>query len=112
MRSARAQFAGNFFGCAGFEIIDNPGFKSVDVACEAALKVGADITVICSSDEEYADIAPKVQDILKGKSIIVVAGFPKAIVDELKQKGIQHFIHVKSNVLEKLGEFQLLLNIK
>ena len=111
MRSARAQFAGNFFGCAGFEIIDNPGFKSVEVACEAALKAGADITVICSSDEEYADVAPKVQDILKDKSMVVVAGFPKTIVEELKQKGIQHFIHIKSNVLDKLNEFQLLLKI-
>jgi methylmalonyl-CoA mutase len=112
MRSARAQFAGNFFGCAGFEIIDNPGFKSVEVACEAALKAGTDIAVICSSDEEYAVLAPKILELLKDKSIVVVAGFPKAIIEELKQKGIQHFIHIKSNVLEKLNEFQLLLNIQ
>ncbi len=111
MRRARAQFAGNFFGCAGFEIIDNPGFKSVEVACETALKAGADITVICSSDEEYADFAPKVLDLVKDKSIVVVAGYPKAIVEDLKQKGIQHFIHVKSNVLETLGKFLEMLSI-
>jgi methylmalonyl-CoA mutase len=56
-------------------------------------------------------VAPKVQDILKGKSIVVVAGFPKAIVEELKEKGIHHFIHVKSNVLETLGKFLEMLSI-
>ncbi len=111
MRGARAQFASNFFGCAGFEIIDNQGFKTVEQATNAALKTKADITVICSSDEEYAGIAPDVYDIMKDKTIIVIAGFPKAIIDQLKEKGIQHFIHIKSNVLEKLNEFQLLLNI-
>ncbi len=111
MRSARAQFASNFFGCAGFEIIDSSGFKSVDAACEAALKSGADITVICSSDEEYAEFAPKIYDHLKDKSIVVVAGYPKAIMEDLKQKGIQHFIHIKSNILEILSKLQEMLKI-
>ena len=30
MRKARAQFACNFFACAGFEVKDNNGFKTVD----------------------------------------------------------------------------------
>ncbi len=111
MRRARAQFSGNFFGCAGFEIIDSPGFKTAEIGCEAALKEKADITVICSSDEEYAELAPKVLDLVKDRSIVVVAGFPKAIVEDLKQKGIQHFIHLKSNILETLIKFQEMLKI-
>jgi methylmalonyl-CoA mutase len=40
-----------------------------------------------------------------------VAGYPKDIIEELKLKGIEHFIHIKSNVLETLKEFQKVLKI-
>jgi methylmalonyl-CoA mutase len=111
MRRARALFAGNFFACAGFEIIDHPGFKSIEQAVDACREAKADIAVICSSDEEYVDLVPKIFELLKDQSIAVVAGYPKAIVEDLKQKGIQHFIHVKSNVLDVLIGFQKILKI-
>lgn len=111
MRRARAMFSTNFFGCAGFEIIDNQGFKSVESGIKAAIKNNADIVVICSSDDEYATIAPVIYEGLKGKAIIVVAGYPKLIIENLKEKGIKHFIHVKSNVLEDLQKFQAELGI-
>jgi len=112
MQRARAQFAAGFFACAGFEIIDNTGFKSVEEGVRKCLNAKADITVICSSDEEYEEFAPRVFDELKNKSIFVVAGYPKAIIEDLKQIGIKHFIHIKSNVLETLREFQEMLGIK
>ena len=111
MQRARAQFAAGFFACAGFEIIDNTGFKSVEEGVRKCLNAKADITVICSSDEEYEEFAPRVFDELKNKSIFVVAGYPKAIIEDLKQIGIKHFIHIKSNVLETLREFQEMLGI-
>jgi len=40
-----------------------------------------------------------------------VAGYPKAILEKLQGRGINHFIHIKSNVLETLIEFQNLLGI-
>ena len=58
MLRARAGFITNFFGCAGYKILDNPGFASVDQGVETALSSKAEIVVICSSDEEYAAIAP------------------------------------------------------
>ncbi len=111
MRRARAQFASNFFGCAGFEIIDNIGFDSVEEALSEFDKVNADIAVVCSSDEEYAKYAPEFYEKLNGKAIVVVAGYPKEIIDDLKSKGIEHFIHVKSNVLETLKQMQAALLI-
>ncbi len=111
MRKARASFACNFFACAGFDVQDTKGFKTAEEGVKAAKKVKADIIVICSSDEEYAELAPAVKA-LTGDEIIVVAGYPKAIMDEMKAKGIEHFIHVKSNVLESLTEFQNKLGIK
>ncbi|MCD4729204.1 MAG: acyl-CoA mutase large subunit family protein [Bacteroidales bacterium] len=112
MRRARSQFAGNFFSCAGYEIIDNNGFKTVEEAAKACLNEKADIAVICSSDDEYADIAPKLYDLLNEKMIVVVAGYPKAILEELENKGLKYFIHIKTNVLETLKIFNKELGIK
>lgn len=112
MRRARAMFAGNFFACAGYEIIDNNGFSSVDQGLEAAFEKQADIIVLCSSDEEYKTIAPEVLEKTGSKAIVVLAGYVKDLVEELKTKGMKHFIHIKSNVLEKLKEFQNLLGIE
>lgn len=110
MRLARSQFSGNFFGCAGYEIIDNLGFAAVKEGTDAALKAGADIVVLCSSDEEYSTAAPEAYEALKGKAHLVVAGAP-ACMEELKAKGIEHFIHVRSNVLETLQGFNKALGI-
>jgi methylmalonyl-CoA mutase len=110
MRLARSQFSGNFFACAGYEIIDNPGFQSAKEGVEAAFAAKADIIVVCSSDEEYPGIAPAVADLVKDKAIVVVAGAP-ACMDELKQQGIAGFIHVRSNVLETLKSFHAKLGI-
>src|SRR5690606_15276763 len=76
MRLARSQFSGNFFGCAGYEIVDNLGFNTVEEGVEAAVKAGADIVVLCSSDEEYAEAAPAAFKALNGRAIFVVAGAP------------------------------------
>ncbi|MBM3435682.1 MAG: methylmalonyl-CoA mutase small subunit, partial [Bacteroidetes bacterium] len=112
MRRARALFSGNFFACAGFEINNNPVFNSADEAVIACIEAKADIAVICSSDEEYATLAPVIFEKLKEKMIVVVAGYPKAVVEELKQKGLIHFIHIRSNVVDSLTYFQKLLGIE
>lgn len=111
MRKARATFACNFFACAGFEVVDNFGFKTVDEGINATLEANADIVVICSSDDEYATIVPEIYEKLNGKAITVVAGYPKDCIDDLKAKGITNFIHVKSNVLEILSNFQNQMNL-
>src|SRR5574344_400266 len=92
MRKARAGFATNFFGVAGYEIVDNPGFKT---------------------DEEDAEIAETVCKELKGKvKAIVLAGYPKDQVDTYKGYGVDEFIHVKTNVLTSLTAFQQLMGIQ
>ena len=110
MRKARAQFACNFFAVAGFDVMDNNGFKTVEEGWKAAQEAGAQIVVICSSDDEYAEFAPAAFDAIGGKAIFVVAGAP-VCMDELKSKGIQHFISVKSNLLAELKNYQSLLKI-
>lgn len=111
MRKARASFSCNFFACAGYEVIDNNGFETAEEGVKAALAVKADIVVVCSSDDEYTEFVPLVNNLLKDKSILVVAGAP-ACMEDLKAKGISNFIHVKSNVLETLKGFHSLMGIK
>ena len=104
MARARAQFSCNFFACAGIRVQDNNFFKSVEEGVEAALASEAQIVVVCASDDDYAEVAPKVQELLGGKAILVVAGAP-ACTEELQAKGINNFISVKSNVLETLRSY-------
>jgi methylmalonyl-CoA mutase len=108
---ARAQFACNFFAVAGYEVVDNNAFESVEAGVKAALDAKADIVVICSSDEEYAGFAPEAFGQLKGKTIFVVAGAP-ACTDDLKAAGIENFISVKTNLLESLTAYNNKLGIK
>lgn len=109
-RQARAQFSSNFLACAGYKIIDNLGFDTVEAGVDAALKAGADIVVLCSSDDEYATYAVPAYQYLNGRAMFIVAGAP-ACMDELKAAGIENFIHVKCNVLETLKEYNAKLGI-
>src|SRR5690554_5887367 len=105
MRLARAQFSSNFFASAGYEIIDNLGFNTVAEGVKTARENGVDVVVLCSSDEEYETYAPEAYDLLNdGDELFVVAGAP-ASMEQLKAHGIEHFVHVRSNVLETLKIF-------
>ena len=110
MRQARAQFSCNFLACAGYKVIDNLGFKTVEEGVDAALEAKADIVVICSSDDEYAEYAVPAFKYLDGRAMFVVAGAP-ACMEDLKAAGIENFIHVKCNVLETLKEYNAKLGI-
>ncbi len=104
MRQARAQFSCNFLACAGYEVIDNLGFSSVEDGVNAAIEAHADIVVLCSSDDEYAEYAVPAFNALAGRAMFIVAGAP-ACMEELKAAGIENFIHVRCNVLETLREY-------
>ena len=102
MRLARAQFSDNFFACAGYELIDNNGFKTVKEGIDAAMEKKADVVVLCSSDDEYAALIPDAVKELDGRAELVLAG-PET--DEFKAMGITNFINVRTNVLATLKAF-------
>ena len=110
MRQARAQFSCNFLAAAGYKVMDNLGFKTVEEGVDAALEAKADIVVICSSDDEYAEYAIPAFQYLNGRAMFVVAGAP-ACSEDLKAAGIENFIHVKSNQLETLRAYNAKLGI-
>ena len=110
MRQARAQFSCNFLAAAGYKVMDNLGFKTVEEGVDAALEAKADIVVICSSDDEYAEYAVPAFKYLDGRAMFIVAGAP-ACSEDLKAAGIENFIHVKSNQLETLRAYNVKLGI-
>src|SRR5690606_10604314 len=69
MRTARATFATNFFGCAGFVLQDHVGFESIEAGVEAVRAEQPDIVVLCSSDEEYPALAPQLTAQLKAAGL-------------------------------------------
>ena len=107
MRKARATFATNFFGCAGYTIEEAPMISSLEEGIEKALNAEADAIVFCSSDEEYAQMTVAARAIKEKQPQvqIVVAGNPKEIMNELDEAGVQHYVHMRTNTLETLQRF-------
>jgi methylmalonyl-CoA mutase len=103
LRKARSAFAANLFGCAGFEIL-----------IAESLTGDPDAVVLCSSDPEYATLAPRVirelRDAGKGTPVIV-AGNPTDSIAQLKQAGVADFVHMRSNAAEVLGAWQERLGV-
>jgi methylmalonyl-CoA mutase len=108
MRLARSQFSSNFLACAGYKVIDNLGFETVAQGVEAARKAGADVIVLCSSDDEYAVYAPEAHGLIGDREILIIAGAP-ACMEDLKALGITNYINIRSNVLETLQELNVRL---
>jgi methylmalonyl-CoA mutase len=88
-------------------VMDNNGFASVDEGLVAARAANAKIVVVCSSDDEYAEIIPELAGKLNSE-ILVVAGNPSCR-PELEAAGVKNFIHVRSNLLDELLKFQNLV---
>jgi methylmalonyl-CoA mutase len=94
MKMARANFCLNFFGCAGFEIVESEQFTGT----------GADLIVLCSSDPEYVALAKEVCPAVTVP--VLVAGNPKEQIPELEATGVQGFVHILSDAVETLTYWQ------
>lgn len=97
---ARADFSTGFFDVGGFEILTNSGFKDVPAAAEAAIASGAEIVVVCSTDDTYPEIVPALTQAIKSakpQTQVVLAGYPTDFVEAFKAAGVDEFIHIKAN---------------
>ena len=110
MSAARSQFSTGFFACGGYKVIENTGFGSVDEGVDAAIKSDAAFVVICSSDEEYAELVPQIYDRIKDKAEIVVAGNPSS-AEDLRRSGIRYFISVHSDIVDTIEQFHKLAGL-
>ena len=107
---ARADFVTGFMEVANFDVLKNNGFPTVEECAEAAVASGADIAVICSTDDSYPELVSPLTRAIKAKApsmIVFLAGAPK---EEFKQSyldaGVDDFISVRSNCLATLTDLQ------
>ena len=110
MRKARVGFSLNFIACGGFEVATKSSEPTVDAAAKVIAEAKADVVVLCSSDDEYLPMARPLIEKLGGKVPVIVAGSPAA-TDELKAAGVADFIHVRSNALEFIANWQKRLGV-
>lgn len=109
MRGARATFASNFFACAGFAI----AMQCFDSANNIAA-ADADLIVLCSSDVEYLEMATAVAaklQVLGRETPVIIAGNPES-TEQLRAAGVADFVHIRSNPIEVLTNWQQRLGMK
>ena len=114
MRAARATFSRNYLGCAGLAIHESTGYADVEAGLDAAEQAGADLLVLCSSDEAYRTLVPDLAAARDARGLsqpIVVAGYPADDVSALRTAGAAAFIHRRAPLLDTLSHLQSLLGI-
>jgi methylmalonyl-CoA mutase len=111
MSRARAQFAANFFGCAGYQISDHSTFSSVKEGMALLEKEQARIVVFCGADDEYDQWVFDAVKMMGNQHLPVLAGYPEKLLDAFRQAGISHFVHSRCNVLTTLKQYQKLMGI-
>lgn len=108
---ARADFSAGFFATGGFEMIAKQSFETAEQAAEAAVKSGASIVVLCSTDDTYPVLVPAFAPAVKAanpKITVVLAGWPTdaAVITAYANAGVDEFIHIRANVHAMLAKFQ------
>ena len=109
MRKARAAFAYDFMGISGFKIIDEQSHCCADKAAEESANSTSDVVVICSSDKDYTETAVDfVRNFrtINTDKVLLLAGNPSDIADELIEAGLDGFINIKSDVIDTISKVQ------
>lgn len=107
---ARADFSAGFMEVAHFEILRNNGFAAPEEAAGAAVASGADVAVICSTDDTYPELVPPIARSIKEKApemFVLLAGSPAPeYKDSYVEAGVDDFIHVRANCYDILKTIQ------
>jgi methylmalonyl-CoA mutase len=104
--TARATYAKNFFEAGGFEVVAAGSYREAAAAAKAFADSGANVAVICSSDQLYPAVVPTLATRLKtaGARTVVLAGAPGANEAAWRAAGVDRFIFMKCDVANTLRE--------
>jgi methylmalonyl-CoA mutase len=105
-RSARASFAQNVLGVAGFEIHAPLTFDTPSAVADRAAELSPDLVVVCSADAEYPSLVPALRSALAEHGVsplLLVAGNPAQMEDEV---AADEFIHQESPLRATLEVLQ------
>lgn len=105
-RSARASFAQNFLGVAGFKIHAPLTFDTPSAVADRAAELSPDLVVVCSADAEYPSLVSALRSNLADRGcspLLLVAGNPAQMEDEVAE---DEFIHQGSPLRATLEALQ------
>lgn len=98
---ARADFSAAFMEVAGFQVLRNDGFATVEEAVQAAAASEADVAVLCSTDETYPELVPPLAAGIKAARpdmAVLLAGAPAPEhKEDYVRAGVDEFIHLRAN---------------
>jgi methylmalonyl-CoA mutase len=106
---ARADFSRGFFEVANFNVIGNDGFPTAEEAAKAAIESGADVAVICGTDDVYPEIVPVIAKAIKAAKPsvkVMVAGAPGENKEAFDAAGVDGYVHVGANCYQILKAIQ------
>ncbi|MCP4976907.1 MAG: hypothetical protein GY931_12160 [Maribacter sp.] len=109
MRKARAAFAYDFLGVSGFNVLQEQSYSSAQEAAEQSAKSDSSVVVICSSDQDYEESAiayVKWFRALNSEKVLLLAGNPTNIIDELTEAGLDGCVNIKSDVITTISSIQ------
>jgi methylmalonyl-CoA mutase len=109
MRKARAAFAYDFIGVSGFEVWQEQSYSSVQEAAAQSAKSNSNVVIICSSDQDYESSAIDFVNsfrTLNREKVLLLAGNPTQIIDELTKAGLDGCVHMKSDVINTISSIQ------
>ena len=106
----RADFSTGFFEVGAFEVIKNDGHETTADAAKAARESGADVVVICSTDDTYPELVPplakELKETMPNVTVILAGAPPKALEPVYREAGVDDFISVRANCYEILNTLQ------
>lgn len=105
-RNARARFAQQVFGCAGFEVTQLRGAHHFDDVISQSVPFSSDVYVLCSSDKEYDVVTIPFCKHFSGKGILVMAGKPACKEELFRKNGVNDFIYQGMNLPDFLNTIQ------
>lgn len=104
----RADFAAGFFAPGGFELVAKQTFTDAAEAAKALAASGAEVAVLCSTDETYPELVPAFTAAARAACpnvTLVLAGLPadEAVKNAFAAAGIDQFIHLRASAEETLA---------
>ena len=103
----RLDFVRGFFQAGGFEVIADNFFTDPDEVLKAVKADPTSIVIIVGQDKTYGKLAVPLARKLMATTPeprILLAGMPGDLAADFTEAGISKFIHVRSNILEVVGD--------
>ncbi len=114
MRKARAAFAYDFIGVSGFKVLNEKSYDSAAIAAEESANLDVQVVIICSSDKDYDQDAlafVKAFRAISTDKVLLLAGAPTELMNDLTEAGLNGCINMRSDVIETISAVQKNINI-